>query len=118
MNRFPRGVRGKGADRRAASLAQLYKRSLQHLDSCYHHTAGDQTGPLVRRLQSFGKLEGLVVGPWDEGNKDLHNLVKTIADVKVAAKARALWREISNNELGIVVAQVRLLSVEQTGVPW
>jgi hypothetical protein len=104
---FPRGVRGKGTDRRAAGLAQLYKKALQRLDSRYHHTAADQTGPLVRRLQSYGKLEGLVVGPWGEGSKDLHSLVKTIADVKVAAKARALGREISDKELGIVVAQVR-----------
>ena len=38
-------------------------------------------------------------------------MVKTIADVKVAAaKARALGREISNKELGIVVAQVRKYS--------
>ena len=51
---FPRGVRGKGTD----------KRALQRLDSRYHHTAAHQNGPLVRRLQSFGKLEGLVVGPW------------------------------------------------------
>ena len=104
---FPRGVRGKGTDRRAAGLAQLYKKALQRLDSRYHHTLADQTGPLVRRLQSFGKLEGLVVGPWGKGSKDLHSLVKTIADVKVAAKARALGREISDKELGIVVAQVR-----------
>ena len=100
-------MRGKGTDRRAAGLAQLYKTALQRLDSCYHHTAAGQTGSLVRRLQSFGKLEGLVVGPWGEGSKDLHSLVKTIADVKVAAKARALGREISDKELGIVVAQVR-----------
>ena len=31
---FPRGVRGKGTD----------KRALQRLDSPYHHTAADQTG--------------------------------------------------------------------------
>ena len=67
---FPRGVRGKGTDRRAAGLAQLYKRALQRLDSRYHHMLADQTGPLVRRLQSFGKLEGLVVGPWVEGSKE------------------------------------------------
>ena len=38
---FPRGVRGKGTDRRAAGLAQLYKTALQRLDSRYHHTAAD-----------------------------------------------------------------------------
>jgi hypothetical protein len=48
-----------------------------------------------------------VVGNWGEGSKDLHSLVKTIADTKVAARARALGREVSDKELGIVVTQVR-----------
>jgi hypothetical protein len=42
-----------------------------------------------------------------EGSKDLHILVKTMADCKVAAKARALGRDISDKELGIVVTQIR-----------
>ena len=75
---FPRGVRGKGTDRRAAVLPQLYKTALQRLNTSYHHTADNQTGPLARRLQSFGKLEGLVVGPWGEGSKDLHSLLFSI----------------------------------------
>ena len=104
---FPRGVRGKGCDRRANGLALLYKRALDRLDSRFHNTAAGQAGPLVRRLQSFGKLEGLVVGPWGEGSKDLHSLVKTIADTKVASRARALGREASDKELGVVVSQVR-----------
>jgi hypothetical protein len=62
---------------------------------------------LVRRLQGYGKLEGLVVGPWGEGSKDMHSLVKVIAETKVANKARALGRDLSDKELGIVVSQVR-----------
>jgi hypothetical protein len=60
-----------------------------------------------RRSNMKRKLEGLVVGPWGEGSKDLHILVKTMADSKVAAKARALGRDISDKELGIVVTQIR-----------
>ena len=104
---FPRGVRGKGTDRRASGLPLLYKRALERLDRSHHNTAPGQTGPLVRRLQSYGKLEGLVVGPWGEVSKDLHTLVKTMADCKVAAKARALGRDISDKELGIIVTQIR-----------
>ena len=74
----------------------------------YHtNTAPGQAGPLVRRLQGYGKLEGLVVGPWGEGSKDMHSLVKVIAETKVANKARALGRDMSDKELGIVVSQVR-----------
>ena len=85
----------------------LYKRALERLDTSHHHTPAGQTGPLVRRLQSYGKLEGLVVGPWGEGSKDLHTLVKVLAETKLAAKARALGREMSDKELGIIVTQVR-----------
>ena len=104
---FPRGLRGKGTDRRAAGLPQLYKKALERLDRSHHNTPPGQTGPLVRRLQGYGKLEGLVVGPWGEGSKDMHSLVKVIAETKVANKARALGRDMSDKELGIVVSQVR-----------
>ena len=49
----------------------------------------------------------MVVGPWGEGSKDLHTLVKVLAETKLAAKARALGREMSDKELGIIVTQVR-----------
>ena len=94
-------------DRRAAGLPLLYKRALdRHYTSC-HHTLAGQTGPLVRRLQSYGKLEGLVVGPWVEGSKDLHSLVKVLAETKLAAKARSLERKMSDKELGIIATHVR-----------
>jgi hypothetical protein len=34
---------------------------------------------------------------------DMHSLVKVIAETKVANKARALGRDLSDKELGIVV---------------
>jgi hypothetical protein len=34
-----------------------------------YNTVVGQTGPLVvRRLERYGKLESLVVGPWGEGS--------------------------------------------------
>ena len=38
------------------------------------------------------------LGP-GEGSKDLHNLVKTLAESKVARQARSKGREASDNEL-------------------
>ena len=52
-------------------------------------------------------VPGLVVGPWGEGSKDLHSLVKVLAETKLAAKARALGRQMSDKELGVIVNQVR-----------
>ena len=102
---FPRGVAGKGTDRRASGVPKLYRNKLEPLDRAFHGTAVGQTGPLVQMLEGFGKLEGLVVGPWGKGNKDLllHILVKT----QVAVKTRSTGREASENELGVVISQVR-----------
>ena len=70
-------------------------------------TPAGQTGPLVRRLESYGNLEGLVVGPWGDCSKDLHSLVKVLGENKVTVKARATGREASENELGIIISQIR-----------
>ena len=47
------------------------------------------------------------MGPWGEVSKDLHSLVKVLAESKLAAKARSLGREISDRELGIITTQIR-----------
>ena len=57
----------------------------------------------LRRLESFGKLEGLVVGPWGDCSKDLHNMVKVMGE----NRARAIGREASENELGVIISHIR-----------
>ena len=64
-------------------------------------------GPLVSLLQSFGKLEGLVVGPWGNGSSDLHSLVRILAESRVAHRVRGRGRVASENELGVVMGEVR-----------
>ena len=70
---FPRGVAGKGTDRRANGLPNLYKNKLVPLDARFDATLPGQRGPLVRRLESYGRVQGLVVGPWGDCSKDLHS---------------------------------------------
>ena len=65
---YPRGVEGRGTDRRAAGLEKLYVGKLSKYDRQFHGTNPGQTGPLVQRLQSYGTLLGLVVGPWGDGS--------------------------------------------------
>ena len=102
-----RGVAGKGTDRRAAELPALYRKKLHTLNRRFHNTVDGQTGPLVSGLNSFGKLEGLVVGQWGDCSKDLHSLVKILGDSKVAAIARSRGREASERELGLIITQIR-----------
>lgn len=104
---FPRGVEGRGTNRRASLLQGLYKSKLARYDQQFHGVERGQIGPLVRRLDSFEKLESLVVGPWGEGSKDFHTLLKTLAETQLAAKARSRWREGSDNELGYLLGQKR-----------
>ena len=49
----------------------------------------------------------MVVGPWGECSKDMHSLIKVMGETKVAAQARARGRPASDNELGVVIAQIR-----------
>ena len=48
-----------------------------------------------------------MVGPWGECSKDLHALVKVMGETKVAARARERGRQASDNELGLVICQIR-----------
>ena len=104
---YPRGVDGRGTDRRAARLPYLYKMKLAKYDVRYHGTTRGQTGPLVQRLNSYGKLWGLVVGPWGDSSKDLHSLIKIIGESMVAARGRARGWEGGDGELGQEMGQVR-----------
>ena len=85
-------------ERRAKKLPKEYRDKLAPLDRKYHGTQPGQTGPLVRRLDG---LEGLVVGPWGEASKDLHSLVRVLAESKVAMVSKARGWEGSDKELGM-----------------
>ena len=104
---YPRGVQGRGTDRRSGLLQSEYKRKLAKYDHRYHGTGPGQSGPLVRRLEGYGKLWGLVVGAWGEGSKDLHNLISIVGNSLVAAKARARGWDGGEGELGQAISQIR-----------
>jgi len=52
-------------------------------------------------------VTGLVVGPWGDCSKDMHSLIKVVGESKVAAQARDRGRPASDNELGVVITQIR-----------
>ena len=62
---------------------------------------------MVRRLHSYGPLIGLVVGAFQEGSKDLHSLLGTLADSQLRAKGLARGREGTNQERSIILAGLR-----------
>ena len=80
---------------------------LAKYDSRFHGTTGRETGPLVTLLESFDKLEGLVVGPWGNGSKNLNNLICTLVECRVATRERFRGQEASDWELGVVTGHIR-----------
>ena len=64
-----------------------------------------EVATLVRRFQSFGELQSFVVGNWGEGSEDLHALVQTCAEVRVAHICRSTGRQESDHLLGTIVSQ-------------
>ena len=61
----------------------------------------------MQRLEGFGKLWGLVVGPWGEVSKDLHTLVSIIGRQMVEARGRERGWEGGEGEMGQVIGQLR-----------
>ena len=104
--------RKKGVERRASELPGEYRRPLDKLDKAYHGVQNGQVGPLVRRLESYGRLKGLVIGPWQEESKDIHGLLDILTDCRLTAMGLARGREGSKVERGQIISQMRrILSV-------
>ena len=116
----PWGRKGTGVERRASKLANEYRASLAKYDRQFHGVREGEVGPLVRRLQSYGKLEGLVVGPWGNGSRDLHDLVRTLAEEEGARAAagrrqQALLEEERRRRDRVAHYQAH---IRGRGVPW
>ena len=99
--------RKKGVERRQAQLAGEYRRPLVSLDRKYHGTAEGETGPLERRLQGFGPLQGLVLGAFQEGSRDLHALLDTLADSRIRSLGLARGREGTERERASIISGFR-----------
>ena len=87
-------------------LRLVYILLVRNIHSIYFCIRGQQ-GPLVRRLNSYGPLIGLVVGAFQEGSKDLHALLGTLADSQLRAKGLARGREGTDQERSIILAGLR-----------
>jgi hypothetical protein len=85
----------RGVERRVIPLPLEYSKPLAKLDRKYHGTPVGQVGPLERRLQGYDRLQCLVMGSFQEGSKDLHALLETLADCRLRARGLARGREVS-----------------------
>ena len=113
--RYPRGVQGKGTDRRAALIGKEYEVKLRKYDVRFHGAAPlingqaePTAGPLLSRLRSFS-LKKLVAGPWGDLSKDFHELLSVFARARAEASARSKGRAggAGAGELGKIMGEVR-----------
>ena len=122
---FPRGVAGKGTDRRAARLEAEYEAKLRRYDVQFHGAGqqGDlQPGPLVARFRDLGGLEEgqLVAGPWGDLSPHFHKLLLAFTESRVVAMSRAQGWEAGDGMLGKVMGEVRRamsVTVVRSAVP-
>ena len=82
--RYPCNPRpeGKAVDRRAQLLPGEYTKKARNADTKYGGASGGETGRMERKLQSFGRVRGLVVGAWGEISEDFKELLKIMAEAR------------------------------------
>ena len=77
------------------------------MDRRFHGTGREEKGPLERRLDGFGKLEGLVVGAWGDCSQDLHALVRVMAEARVLSNTQARGYIAGEGELSSTIGCIR-----------
>ena len=94
----------KAVNKRADLLMDDYRKKADNMD----RLLGEEgQGRVRRRLDQFGDLVSLVVGQFNEASDDIHMLLEQFADSRVAVLARREGRQMSEQERGVVVGQLR-----------
>ena len=94
-------------DKRAAKLPREYRSKARNIDQRCLGVGEDQRGPLEQKLESFGDLQGIVIGQFGEGSQDLHKLLHTFASEKADRLGRLTGRPLSDNQRGLLLQQIR-----------
>lgn len=68
-------------DKRADGLTKEYEKKARKADKKYCGIQGDIKGPILRTLESFGDVQGLVWGAFGEGSIQCHRLASTLAEI-------------------------------------
>ena len=66
-----------------------------------------RVGLLVRRIDSYGPVLGLVVGAFQEGIQKLFALQESLADYQLKCKGLVKGREGSDSESSVIQAKVK-----------
>ena len=97
----------KSVDVRASKLEKEYKDKARHIDQLYSGTTEDPVGPVQQKLESYGRLFGLVVGQLSECSQDLHDLLVRFADEKAANSSCYQGIALSISQKSMILQQYR-----------
>ena len=99
-------------DKRARALQGEYRTKAKDIDEEFVGTPKGQVGPVERKLDQFGQMQGFVFGAFGEGSEDIHKMVKILAESRLKAVELQRGRVGLKGELGMITGQIRrMLSV-------
>ena len=101
---------------RQSRVQSEYLADARDLDREHNRTPVGSTGPVERKVLSFGRVRGLVFGSFGEASPDVYDLVKECGDIGAArgwrdmgaasvADARAVLRGRARRHVGIEAAR-------------
>ena len=85
-------------DVRARKVDGEYRRALQRIDRRYHGTTRGESGPLQRKLELYGEVQGLVFGVLGEVSQAFHNLLDQVATARATYLGRMSGQAMSDSE--------------------
>ena len=90
--RFRNGTRSGGVNFRADAVNVGCVAQAKNVDEKYNSTDfdADGPGPVLRRLQAYGRVEGIVVGAHGESSKELNDLIQRVAEKGALTRFRVL----------------------------
>ena len=110
-NYSARAIRSRGGalERRAAKIHPEYHRKARNADINFngHDPQSNGLGPIQARLNEFGRIQGLVVGPRGSASNDLHKLINDIAEIGAECKWRVMGARSQAEARGVIKGVLR-----------
>jgi hypothetical protein len=115
-----------GVEKRAAAIPSEYRRKARTADTKYNDWdfAADGLGPVETRLESFGTIRALVIGPRAETSKDVERFIDKCSEIgaerrwrrmgaRSQVEAKAYIKFAMRRSIGVVAARANAKLVRE-----
>ena len=76
--------------KRASQVHPDYLKKCKEKDIIVNKVPAGTKGPMQTKLESYGKIKALVVGPWGEASTDLHEFIEKIIEMTTFKKWKSM----------------------------